>query len=186
MTAPRQMTAFTLNALKGWPQPAAVDFHTTYDPDVIADGAVVLAGSVTHLSEAGQYLLGVGSKTVMPLFMFNSSDDPDVINDGGDASTTRGVFVPINPTGQAMSLVAVGAYELVSTAYVADTYAPNDHLTSRLSPDATAGQLRRGTLWTHTIVGIVSRGVVDNGYGYDALAFWPQYIPPDSGHAVAP
>ncbi len=186
MTAPRQMTAYTLNALKGWPQPAAVDFHTTFDPTVVDDDAVVLAGSVAHLSSAGQYLLGLGAKTVMPLFMFNSSDDPDVVNDGGDASTTKGVFVPINPTGQAMSLVAVGAYELVSTAFVAGSYPPNTHLTSRLSPDATAGQLRSGTLWTPTICGVVSRGVVDNGYGYDALAFWPQYLPPDAAHMAAP
>lgn len=184
MAAPRQMTAYTLNALKGWPQPAAVDFNTTYDPSIIADGAVVLAGSVAHLSSAGQYLLGVGSKAVMPLFMFNSSDDPDVINDGGDASTTRGVFVPINPTGQAMSLVGIGAYELTSTAFVPDNYLPNDHLTSKLSPDATAGQLRKATLWIDTVVGVVSRGVVDNGYGFDAVAFWPQYLPPDAAHAV--
>lgn len=183
MTAPRQMTAYTLNALKGWPAPAAVDFHTTYDPSVIADGAVVLAGSVCHLSDAGQYLLGVGNKAVMPLFMFNSSDDPDVVNDGGDASTTRGVFIPINPTGQAMSLVAVGAYELVSTAFVADTYLPNDHLTSALT-GGTAGQLAKGTLWSVTICGIVSRGVVDNGYGNDALAFWPVFLPADASHVA--
>lgn len=185
MTAPRQMTAFTLNALKGWPQPAAVDFHTTYDPTVIADGTVVLAGSVCHLSDAGQYVLGVGSKAVMPLFMFNSSDDPDVVNDGGDASTTRGVFIPINPTGQSMSLVAVGALELVSTAFVADTYLPNDKLTSPLAPASDAGQLKNGTLWTDTVVGVVSRGVVDNGYGFDAVAFWPWFCPPESGHLVA-
>lgn len=183
MAAPRQMTAYTLNALKGWPAPAAIDFHTTYDPSVIADGAVVLPGSCVHLSEAGEYILGVGSKAVMPMFMFNGSDDPDVVNDGGDASTTRGVFVAINPTGQALSFPAAGAYELVSTAYVDDTYAPNDHLTSRLT-GGTAGQLRKGVLWTDTIVGVVSRGVVDNGYGFDAISFWPQYIPPDASNVA--
>jgi hypothetical protein len=185
MGAPRQMTEFTLNALKGWPQPAAVDFHTTYDPSLLADDGVVLAGACCHLSSAGQYLLGVGSKTVMPLFMFNSSDDPDVNNGAPDASTTRGAYVPINPTGQAMSLVGIGAYELVSTAFVAGTYFPNDHLTSALT-GGTAGQLKKGTLWTDTIVGVVSRGVVDNGYGFDAIAFWPHYLPPDAAHAVAP
>jgi len=185
MTAPRQMTAFTLNALKGWPQPAAVDFHTTYDPTLLTPGTVVLAGAVCHLTDAGQYVLGLGSKACMPLFMFNSSDDPDVINDGGDASITRGVFVPINPTGQSMSLVAVGAYELVSTAFVAATYLPNDKLKSTLSPAADAGQLQKGILWTDTICGVVSRGVVDNGYGYDAIAFWPVFLPPDAAHLVA-
>jgi len=171
------MTQYTLNALKGWPQPAAVDFNTTFDPTVIAGNAVVLPGSVVHLSPAGQYLLGVGDLKVMPLFMFNGSDDPDVMNNSADASTTKGVFIPINPTGQAMALVAIGAYELVSTAFVAGTYAPNDHLTSTVSPAIDAGQLKVGTVWTDTICGIVSRGVVDNGYGYDAIAFWPIYIP---------
>ena len=38
---------------------------------------------------------------------------------------------------------------------------------------ADAGKLDVGTLYTDMIVGIVSRGVVDNGYGHDAVAFWP-------------
>lgn len=170
MAAPRQMTAFTLNALKGWPQPAAVDFHTEFDASITT---LVPPGSVVHINVDGFYALGVGTLSVMPLFMFNGSDDPDVVNDGGDPATTKGVFVGINPTGQAMALVAVGAYELTSTAFVAGTYDPNTPLTSPLSPDANAGMLEAGTLYTDMIVGIVSRGVVDNGYGYDALAFWP-------------
>jgi hypothetical protein len=169
MAAPRQMTAFTLNALKGWPQPAAVDFHTEFAPTVTT---LVLPGSVVHLDSNGKYALGVGTLKVMPLFMFNGSDDPDVVNDGGDPATEKGVFIPINPTGQAMSLVAVGAYELVSTSFVAGTYNPNDALTSALS-GANAGLLSVGVMHTDMIVGIVSRGVVDNGYGYDAVAFWP-------------
>lgn len=169
MAAPRQMTANTLNALKGWPQPAAVDFHTEFASDITD---VVLAGSVVRLNDQGQYELGVGVAPVMPLFMFNSSDDPDVMNDGGDPATTKGVFVAINPTGQAMALVAVGAYELVTTAFVADSYQPNDALTSA-DTGPNAGKVAKGTLYTDMIVGIVSRGIVDNGYGYDAVAFWP-------------
>lgn len=170
MAAPRQMTANTLNALKGWPQPAAVDFHTEFD-DSITD--VVLPGSVVHLNADGKYELGVGTLAVMPLFMFNGSDDPDVKNEGGDPATEKGVWVPINPTGQAMALVGMGAYELVSTAFdKTGTYDPNDPLTSPLA-GGNAGKLVVGTLYTDMIVGIVSRGVVDNGYGHDALAFWP-------------
>jgi hypothetical protein len=173
MAAPRQMTANTLNALKGWPQPAAVDFHTEFDDAIPAGELPVLAGSVVHINAAGKYALGVGTTNVMPLFTFNNSDDPDVVNEGGDPATEKGVWVAINPTGQAMALVAVGAYELVSTAYVSDTYAPNDPLTSDLSGGGNPGQLKKGVLYTDMVVGIVSRGVVDNGYGHDALAFWP-------------
>ena len=169
MAAPRSMTAYTLNALKGWPQPAAVDFHTEFASTI---SSVVLAGSVVRLNSAGKYELGVGTNAVMPMFVFNNSDDPDVVNEAPDAATEKGAYVPINPTGQAMALVAVGAYELVSTAYVDADYSPNDPLTAATT-GANAGKLVAGTLYTDMIVGIVSRGVVDNGYGHLALAFWP-------------
>jgi hypothetical protein len=178
MVAPRQMTANTLNALKGWPSPHAVDFNATYDPGCFSLVTTVLAGMCVHLTQAGQYALGVGNLKAMPLFMFNNSDDPDVVNDGGNAAITKGVWVAIAPTGQALALVANGAYELTSTAFVAGTYNPNDHLTSDVS-GANAGLLRVGTIYTNCIVGLVSRGVVDNGYGFNAVAFWPLYLPPN-------
>jgi hypothetical protein len=177
MAAPRQMTANTLNALKGWPNMNAVDYHAELDSSLSTDP--VLAGSVVSLNSSGNFVLGaVGS--VMPMFLFSSSDDPDVSNDGGDASSDAGVFIPISPTGQAMALVAVGAYELVSTAYdTAGTFAINDKLYSNNEADGdstgeAAGILHnQGTLYTDMCVGVVSRGVVDNGYGKNALAFWP-------------
>ncbi len=178
MAAPRQMTANTLNALKGWPQPAAVDFNTEF-ADTLA-GTTVLAGTVVRLNSAGKYELGVGKRLVMPLFLFHNSDDPDVKNEGGDPATEKGVFIAISPTGQAMSLVAIGAYELVSTRFVSASYPPNTHLTSTDS-GGNAGKLVAGEPYTDTIVGVVSRGVVDNGYGFEALAFWPYYLPSADG-----
>lgn len=191
MAAPRQMTSQTLNALKGWPQMAAVDFHAEFD--TLPTGMTrAPAGSVVHLSQGGKFILGLGAtKTmqVMPMFTFNASDDPDVLNDGGDADTEKGVFIPISPTGQAMALVAVGAYELVSTNYdpdLAANYVPNAPLTSygggttKLTDAVTfaAGALLvADAFYTETVCGVVSRGIVDNGYGYDAVAFWPMFLP---------
>jgi hypothetical protein len=169
MAAPRQMTANTLNALKGWPQMNAVDYTSSFDASVTS---VVPAGSVVSLNSSGKFILGVGNSKVMPMFLFANSDDPDIINDGGDASTVKGVFIPIGPTGQAMALVATGSYELVSTSYVSGSYPPNTALTSPLTT-SNAGKLVAGTMGTNMIVGLVSRGVVDNGYGKNALAFWP-------------
>jgi hypothetical protein len=163
------MTSKTLNALKGWPQMAAVDFHTEFDPSITDE---VLPGSVVHINSDFLYELGVGTLPVMPLFMFNGSLDPDVVNEGGDPATEKGVFIGVNPTGQAMSLVAVGAYELTSTAFVAGSYEPNDPLTSPTG-GGNAGKLEVGTLYEDMIVGFVSSGIVDNGYGYEAVAFWP-------------
>lgn len=176
MAAPRQMTANTLNALKGWPNMNAVDYHAELDSSITD---TVLAGSVVSLNSSGNFVQGAVG-TVMPMFLFSNSDDPDVSNDGGDASTDAGVFIPISPTGQAMALVAVGAYELVSTAFDSSlTYAINEPLYSEDasntdSSGVAAGLLHNaGVLYTNNCVGIVSRGVVDNGYGKDALAFWP-------------
>jgi len=147
-----------------------VDFTTEFDPSVTD---VVPPGAVVSLNAAGNYVLGVGNEPVMPLFMFNGSNDPDVQNESfGDPATTPGDYVPINPTGQAMSLVGIGAYELVSTAFVEGVYEPNDPLTSPMTGD-NAGLLMVGTLYTNMIVGFVSRGVVDNGYGFESVAFWP-------------
>jgi len=168
------MTANTLNALKGWPQMAAVDFEAEFDGGISADDLPVLAGSVVQLNGSGKFILGVGNDAVMPLFTFNNSDDPDVANDGGDAATEKGVWVPIGPTGKALAFPAVIAAELVSTAYVSgQTFTPNTFLTANKSGGASPGKLRPGTRYTNMIVGVVSRGVVDNGYGHNGVAFWP-------------
>lgn len=192
MAAPRSMTAFTLNALKGWPQQAAVDFNAKLDPTALSvtSQSRVPQGSVVRLNNSYNFMLGVGNIVAMPMFTFNASDDPDVQNDGGDPATVKGAFIAINPgssdvndrsrTGSMMALVAVGAYELVSTNYNAGaSYNPNTLLTSPTTDTggALAGQLTPGTLSTNTIVGVVSRGITDNGYGTNAVAFWPYFLP---------
>lgn len=178
MAAPRSMTAHTLNALKGWPAPHALDFATELDSGIPEANLPVLSGTVVRLNAAGKYELGLGTRLVMPLFLFPNSDDPDVVNEAPDASTERGAFVPITPTGAAVALVATGAYELVSTEFVAATsFAINDFLKAA-DAGVNAGKLDVGTLYTDMICGIVSRGKVDNGYGSSAIAFWPHPIFP--------
>jgi len=188
MSAPRQMTDQTLNALHGWPSPSAVEYSAEFHPGIPAADLPVPAGSVVSLNAAGRYILGVGALDVMPLFLFHNSNDPVVGNDGGDPATAVGGWLSIIPAGGggpsgvgngAMSLVGNGAYELVSTAFVTTAaYPPNQMLTANLSGNPEPGYLRPGVRNTDTIVGMVSRGVVDNGYGKDALAFWPLPIFP--------
>lgn len=177
MAAPRQMTQHTLNALKGWPSPHAVDHAAVLSESIPEANLPVLGGSVVRLNAAGKYELGVGTLKVMPLFLFQNSDDPDVQNDGGDPATEKGVFIGITPSGKIMALVATGAYELTSTEFVDDTYAPNDPLTADIS-GGNAGKIKKGVIYTDMIVGLVSRGKVDNGFGFDAVAFWPTPVFP--------
>lgn len=173
MAAPRQMTAHTLDAIKGWPSPHAVDFAAKLSANVPESRRPVLAGTVLRLNAAGEFELGCGTMDVMPLFAFNNSDDPDVVNEGGDPATEIGAFVPIAPTGKMMALPAKGAYELMSTEFITGTYTPNMPLYATTGTGANDGMLREATKGTHTICGIVSRGVVDNGHRVNALAFWP-------------
>lgn len=173
MAAPRSMTAYTLNALKGWPSMTALDYSAEFDATIAAASKDVVPGSVVSLNSSGKYVLGVGNSNVMPMFVFNGSYDPDVVNPAGDPATDKGVWVAINPTGQALALVATGAYELVSTAYTGSSFPPNTPLTAATGTGSTAGLLAAGTINTNMIVGLVSRGLVDNGYGTTGLAFWP-------------
>ena len=215
MAAPISMTAQTLNALKGWGANLhAVDYECGLDSSVTAR---VPAGSVVHVDPTSAKLkLGVGTRAVMPMFTFSASDDPDVQNQypqnadtayattasNGQPVAAKGGYVPINPSGVLVSLVAVGAYELVSTNFylgASEVFAPQDHLTSPVtngngtsngSAGAAAGQLCIGFAGgvaasngsKYSICGVVSRAVnsdgpVDNGYGSKAVAFWPVYLP---------
>ena len=179
----RQMTAQTLNALKGWPSPAAVDYEAAYSPTIPAADRPVPPGAVVHVSPTDKmFVLGVGTDPVMPLFTFHASNDPTVnASGGGDPSTDRGVYIPINPTGVGMALPAVGAYELVSTHFdktLTGQYTVNKPLTAKKSGQPNPGMLIPGVLYTDMIVGIVSRGVVDNGYGHSSVAFWPHPVFP--------
>lgn len=179
MSAPIQMTAQTLNALKGWPQLNAVDFVAPLDATITER---IPPGSVVHLSSTLTFLPGVGNSVVMPMFTFFASDAQEVANPGGDPTADKEVWIPGTPSGGMLALVAIGSYELVSTNYntaVAGSLVPNALLTS---PTTTGGGVNRGqlttaTIKTDTVVGVVSRGIVDNGYGYNAVAFWPWFFP---------
>lgn len=175
MSAPTNMTAETLNALKGWPSMAAVDFQAKLDPTIAVR---VPAGSCVRLSSTLTFLLGVGNLFAMPMFTFQASDAADVSNSGGNPATVAGAWVPIAPVGYINALVAIGAYELVSTSFdTTANFVPNSPVTSPTT-GANAGLLTLGVAGTNTICGVVSRGVVNNGYGTNALAFWPVFLPP--------
>lgn len=180
MADPVFMTEQTLNAVKGWPSQSAVDYHAAFSSDALELLDPVPPGHVVHLNADGEFDLGVGNLDVMPMFTFNASNDPDVVNPGGNPATKKGAWVAVSPTGQALALVGCGAYELVSTAYDPDDeddLVPNALLTSPTS-GANAGKLVPGIKGTNMICAMVSRGVVDNGYGTNAVAFWPILIFP--------
>lgn len=201
MPTPRQMFTNALNALKGFIEEYALDFKGRLHNDVVVR---VPAGSVVHLAGweslrgvnanamdvVGLFKTGTpkqGGNPVMGIFVWQSSDDFDVTNDGGDPSSNDGaLWIGIVPArrGVLNGLVASGPYELQTTEYdTTKTYTanallygePNDTNTNlpwagRLTTDNGGGTNPR------TVCGVVSRGVVTNYNDVSVLSFWSVFI----------
>jgi hypothetical protein len=198
MAVPRQMTAHSLDAKKGWPSPHAVDFDATFKASAsdtdngLHTDKPAFAGSLVSLDASGNFVFGVAD-AAMPMWLFQNSDDPDVTNDGGtllaDPATTDGTYgawAAVAPTGKLMALVAVGAYELNTTEFTGTSFAPNDPLMADSA--AENGQhANRGKVdeyaWAQSdgsepdVVGIVSRAEAKNSHGVLEVSFWPVYLP---------
>lgn len=183
-TAPSQAYDYHLNPVKGWPNPAALDFVAKASSNVLYD---LRAGQVCHLNSSGQLEPGAYGKQ-MPLFIFQGAAEYDVNTASSDQ------WIPITPSGNIMCLVGIGSVELETTEFVPGlTYAPNDHLKSTKNGNAatdeglvskrptsnSSGVLTNAsvTLYTNTVVGVVSRGLFTNYNKKQMLAFWPVYIP---------
>ncbi len=203
MSLPSQMYAHTLNPLKGWPCPTALDFagalHSAVTIAPLPAGRCVHVDSVTAVAygygpgptTAGgtpQFKTGVtGSQ--MGIFLFQGSQDFDVSNQPANGTD----WYAIAPAGIMSGLVATGAYELETTEFdQSQVYLPNQPLRAvaadtNATPQTGGGCLtNQGTFLGNTlasnnaIVGVVSRGVYTNAYGQTALAFWPVYVPSQS------
>ena len=158
---PAQMYDHELNARKGWPSPYAVDYKAEF-----ASTTGLYAGSVVTLDANGEFQPG-GTGNAMAIFLLQNPSDFDVLSDVGNIAG-----------GVGSGLVAAGAYELQTTEFVADTYAPNDTLT--FASGADAGKVEKGTVYTDPIVGVVSSGQSDSEHNASIkfLAFWPVWLPP--------
>jgi len=159
---PNQMYTNELNPRKGWPSPYAVDYAAAYATGVTG----ITAGMCCSLDANGAFVAGVGDHD-MGIFIFQNQSDFDVRSDVGNIAG-----------GIGSGLVACGAYELQTTAFVPGVYAPNDPLTST-QVGANAGLLSVGTPYTDPIVGVVSSGQSDSEHDATIkfLAFWPVYLP---------
>jgi hypothetical protein len=168
-----------LNAAKGWPHMAALDYQARQSANVNYN---MRAGQVAHLNLAGELEPGV-QLYQMGLFMFQGAAELDVNNAGNSQWT------PSSPSGRQMCLVAKGGYELETTEFITSlTYQPNNLLRADVgnlaADEFLSGMLRNDAIPAPlygisqpAIVGVVSRGVFTNAYGKQVLAFWPVWLP---------
>jgi hypothetical protein len=185
--APPQSYDHTLNPVKGWPHPAALDFTAMVDPTTVLYN--MRAGQVGHLNAAGNLEPGV-QLGQMGLFLFQGVNDYDVNTASGDQ------WVPITPSGNIACLVASGSYELETTEFVPSfTYNYNDLLHSPIglassyegltttSPQqpttASSGVLRNDsvTLYTTAVVGVLSKVPFTNYNQRQMIGFWTVWCP---------
>lgn len=181
---PEQMFTHELNPSKGWPSPYAVDktgLLATDAEDVSGDTALyTFSGRVMHIDPTtGALFLGcpytVGDAFApMPLFAFPNGSDFDVRSDVGNISG-----------GNAVTLVAIGGYELESTEFLGAGFTPNTPLRVEAAGGADKGKLLATTLATapggdeDLVVGIVSdlSQPLTNEFGKEFIRFWPVYLP---------
>lgn len=180
---PSLMFEHALTPLKGWFEPAALDYVAKLSENVTFD---VPAGRVMHLNASGEFETGVG-ETDMGIFTLNASNDFDVSNPG---TTAAGNFMhqSIGPAGNMSGLVATGAYEVNTTEFdAAQEYAPGDLLTAPVANTtlATGGVLTNAgsgsggdvEQYVDPVCGVVSRGEYTNEHGIAVLALWPVWLP---------
>lgn len=173
---PSQMNDHTLDALKGWPSPYAVDHVAKAKA-----GVTVVAGCVVTLDANGEYVLGNVDTDAVSMFAFQNSTDPDVSNDGGDThggSGSANAWVPVAPGGGIMALVATGAYELESTEFDLGSGGTLLAINSVLTGDTGDGKLKHAVVYASHICGVVSAAIADNSHGVSSVKFFPVWLPP--------
>jgi hypothetical protein len=175
------MTSHTLDTIKNSiTNPHHLDFTAKLSANVTVDP--VWAGRVVHLNSIGEFELGlpdVSRAGHMPIFLWQSSNDPDVLNDGGIGTEVDG-WVGISPTGVLKGLVATGGWELEDTEFNAsEDYAPGDCLTATASNSnaTTGGRITKGVAYDVPVCGVVSRGVKQNSHRRSCLYFWSTWLP---------
>ena len=171
--ATRLMTDNTLEVLNGYP---------TYKPLThvaklsASESNEAKQGMVAHLDSSGEWRLGVTGHQ-MPCFLFNNEDDYDT-GGGYDGGTPASTFDPFQSTaglgdsGGIGALVATGGFEVASNKYSGSTFNPNDVLTA-----GSDGLVVVGTVKTHCLCGIVSKGLVSRPAGGNELWFWTYFLP---------
>lgn len=169
------MYSHFLNALKGWPNPHAIDFAAA-----IAASTTIQAGMGVALNSSGALKLGV-VRNEMGLFALQGNDSFDVA--AGQTANITG-YAQINPSGKINCLVACYGYELETTEFdTTQTYVPNQplraHTDGKLTNQSVTLAAQTNTPQTSSTAccGIVSRGKYTNALGATVLGFWTVWYP---------
>ena len=161
----------TLNVIKGPGQMHRLDHHAPP-----AENESILFGMVMSKNQDGNLVAGCPAgahyNRPMPMFAIQNRDDFDANSDVGNIS------------GGVMSgIVATGGFEVETTEFVGDTYNVNDMLTAE-NAGLDKGKVKKAASAPYqqeTVCGVVSKKVITNTDGIQALTFWTVYLPASIG-----
>jgi len=151
-----------LQPVKGW-----FDVTVSLDKDgKLKAGETPVAGMSVYMDANKEFVPGL-EDGAMAVFIRQAHDSFDVDGPVG------------NIISQKMSgLVVSGGFEIATTEYISDTYAPNEPLTVQKT-GADRGKVRKATgLYEEDVVGIVSDGIFQEDMSKkNMLQFWTVYLP---------
>ncbi len=189
-----QMFEQALDVVKGWPGDLhALDKAAKLDNTLLTDLTAVPAGRVAHLNAIGEFELGGGGH-VMPIYLWQGKNDPDVFNNGVSPATGVQHWIGVSPTGVMSGVVATGGFEIQTTEFADVVYACNDLLTA-----TAAGIITNvaAVAYTNWICGVASshvnadnqsvglgvhadpngNPVGHNAHGVATITFWSYFLP---------
>lgn len=166
---PSQMYDHSLVTVKGPGRLTRLDYHAA--PKT---GESIQEGAACSIDSDGELIAGVPAGSAgnrpMPMFAIQYTDAFDANSDVGNISG-----------GYQSAVVAVGGFEIQTTEYVEDTYAPNDLLTAATGGNAGKVEKASGVPYdAEVIVGCISKGNETNRDGVSVLTFWTMFLPAGS------
>lgn len=170
---PVQSFDHTLESIKGWPNPYALDKVAAVEE---TEADELIAGMVVSLNASGKFVRGQGNQA-MPLYCRSNGDDYDVASiAGGTAGRTFGSDGPT-----VMALAGTGAFELETTEFIAGNYLPNQPLRSgtAASSGVNAGKVVQAHgYYIEDVCGVVSAvGPLTNPHRKQVVRFWSYFLP---------
>lgn len=180
---PERMFSHTLEPLSGW-----WDEHTLQKTGILEleDDETMHKGSVMSISPAdGNFRKGLIWNTPA-VFAFNGSEEHDAASDYPGSAIGPGNDGAAIDGSNILGLPCLGAFELETTEFDTEvSYSPMQPLTGFEPGHAKAGLITAGEFFEDTVCGIVTDGVNENHYGYNALRFWTYFLPSSAASSDA-
>lgn len=159
------------------------EYRLEFDANVkdVEASLAIRQGSIVSLDSNGEYVIGCGAGAgvnfPVPCISMKNVADPDVTAGVAGNSYRNSTYSAIG--GKITAIPCTGGYEIETTEFVGDTFAPNDGLVPATGADI--GKIKIATAQpgaSEPYVGFVSKAVYTaSNYNHQRLSFFTNFIP---------